>query len=57
MSTAEPAMWVNPSAAATIAITKNVAAQFNIEQSFLNISQIFIRLAAGVNSFVHVKVY
>jgi len=36
MSMAEPAMLVNPSTAAIIAITKNVAAQFNIMPSFLN---------------------
>ena len=35
ISMAEPAIPPNPNTAATIAITKNVAAQFNIEASFL----------------------
>ncbi len=34
MSMAEPAMLVNPNTAATMAITKKVTAQFNIETSF-----------------------
>jgi hypothetical protein len=35
ISTAEPAIPVNPNNAAIIAITKNVAAQFNMAPSFL----------------------
>jgi hypothetical protein len=35
MSMAEPAIFVNPNTAATMATTKNVTAQFNIEYSFL----------------------
>jgi hypothetical protein len=34
ISMAEPAILVNPSTAAIIAMTKNVTAQFNIEHSF-----------------------
>ena len=39
MSMAEPAILVNPNTAATIAITKNVAAQFKIMTSFLKLPQ------------------
>jgi hypothetical protein len=35
ISMADPAMLVNPNTAATMAMTKNVTAQFNIEHSFL----------------------
>jgi len=35
ISMAEPAILVNPSTAATMAMIKNVTAQFNIELSFL----------------------
>jgi hypothetical protein len=35
ISMAEPAILVNPNTAATMAMIKNVTAQFNIESSFL----------------------
>jgi hypothetical protein len=37
MSMAEPAIFVNPSTAAIIAITKNVTAQFSITISLFNV--------------------
>ena len=38
ISMAEPAMAVNPNSAATIAIMKNVAAQYNMVSPFLKLS-------------------
>jgi len=40
MSMAEPAILVNPSTAAKMAIIKNVTAQFNMMTSFLSVNLI-----------------